>query len=70
MIKKVYSLNKALQLKTLGNEWLFTEPNKKKPNFKVFVFEDTEKLNNDWKKLKQNNNKIFNKIITKKEVNI
>ena len=52
MIKKVYSLNKALQLKTLGNEWLFTEPNKKKPNCKGFVFEDTEKLNEDWKKLK------------------
>ena len=52
MIKKVYSLDKALQLKTLGNEWLFTEPNKKKPNFKVFIFENTKKLNEDWKKLK------------------
>ena len=52
MIKKDYSLNKELQLKTLGNEWLFTENNKKKPNFKVFIFENTKKLNEDWKKLK------------------
>ena len=52
MIKKVFSLNKALQLKTMGNFWLFTEPNYKNPKLKVFIFENTDKLNNDWKKLK------------------
>ena len=57
MIKKVYSLDKALKLRSMGNYWLYTEPNRKFPYYKVFVFEDTEKLNNDWKKLKQNNNK-------------
>ena len=52
MIKKVYSLDKALKLRNMGNYWLYTEPNYKFPHYKVFVFEDTEKLNNDWKKLK------------------
>ena len=52
MIKKVYSLDKALKLRNMGNYWLYTEPNKKKPNFKVFIFENTIKLNDDWKKLK------------------
>ena len=52
MIKKVYSLDKALKLRNMGNHWLYTEPNHKFPYYKVFVFEDTEKLNNDWKKLK------------------
>lgn len=52
MIKKVYSLNKALQLKKMGNEWLYTEINHKNQNLKVFVFENTKKLNDDWKKLK------------------
>ena len=51
-IKKIFTLSKALELKKLGNDIIFTEPNRKFPHYKVFVFEDTEKLNNDWKKLK------------------
>ena len=52
MIKKVFSLNKVLQLKKLGHRWLFTEPNRNNPRLKVFIFENTYKLNKDWKKLK------------------
>lgn len=51
-IKKVFSLNKALQLKYLGNNWLYTEENMKNKRLKVFVFENTKKLNNDWLKIK------------------
>ena len=51
-IKKVYSLNKALQLKSMGNNWLFTETNYKNNKLKVFIFENTKKINDDWKKIK------------------
>lgn len=47
-IKKVFSLHKALQLKQLGNEILFIEENHKNKNLKVFCFENTNKLKQDW----------------------
>ena len=43
MIKKVYSLDKALKLRNMGNYWLYTEPNHKLAYYKVCVGEDTEK---------------------------
>ena len=50
-IKKVYSKDKAIQLVNMGNEILYTEDNYKNKRLKVFCFIDTDKLNNDWKKL-------------------
>lgn len=47
-IKKVFKLEKALQLKQLGNEILFTEPNNKNNNLRVFCFKNTSKLKQDW----------------------
>lgn len=50
-IKKVFSKNKAIQLVNMGNEILYTEDNVKNKKLKVFCFINTDKLNNDWKKL-------------------
>lgn len=50
-IKKVFSLYKAIQLKNMGNEILFSEPNWKRKGFSVFCFEDTLKLKKDWNSL-------------------
>ena len=50
-IKKIFTLEKALKLKKLGNEILFTEPNYKYKNLRVFCFEDTIKLRHDWLKI-------------------
>lgn len=51
-IKKVFSLRKAIQLQEMGNRVLFTEDNYKNSKYKVFCFEDNEKINADWKSLK------------------
>ena len=51
-IKKVFSLKKAIQLQEMGNRVLFTEDNYKNSKYKVFCFEDNEKINADWKSLK------------------
>lgn len=53
-IKKIFTLDIALQLKDMGNEILFTEPNKKYPNLKVFVFRDTDKFRKDFKSINEN----------------
>ena len=54
IIKKIFTLDIALQLKDMGNEILFTEPNKKYPNLKVFVFRDTDKFRKDFKSINEN----------------
>lgn len=48
-IKKIFSLDKAIQLETMGNKILFNEKNKKFPQYRVFCFIETEKLIEDWK---------------------
>ena len=53
-IKKIFTLDIALQLKDMGNEILFNEPNKKYPNLKVFVFRDTDKFRKDFKSINEN----------------
>ena len=53
-IKKIFTLDIALQLKDMGNEILFTEPNKRYPNLKVFVFRDTDKFRKDFKSINEN----------------
>ena len=50
-IKKVFSLQKAIQLVNMGNKIIFTEDNWKNRRLKVFCFEDNEKLKEDWDKL-------------------
>ena len=42
--KKIFSKSIAVQLIVLGNELLYTEPNRLKPNLSVFVFNETEEL--------------------------
>lgn len=42
--KKIFSKSIAVQLIKLGNELLFTEPNRLKPNLSVFVFNETPEL--------------------------
>lgn len=51
-IKKVFSKDKAIQLINMGNKILYTEDNHKNIKLKVFCFVNTEKLNEDWKRLK------------------
>lgn len=51
-IKKVFSKSKAIQLLNMGNKILYTENNAKNNKLKVFCFINTEKLNEDWSKLK------------------
>lgn len=46
-IYKVFSRNRALELISLGNRNLYTEPNFKNPWLRVFCFQDTEKLHRD-----------------------
>ncbi|NRT91491.1 DUF5659 domain-containing protein [Clostridium beijerinckii] len=41
---KIYKKKWAIQCVALGDTLLYTEDNKYKPNFKVFVFLDTPKL--------------------------
>ena len=53
-IKKIFTLDIALQLKDMGNEILFTEPTKTYPNLKVLVFRDTDKFRQDFKSLNEN----------------
>ena len=50
-IKKIFTLSKALELKKLGNDIIFTEPNYKNKKLKVFIFEYTEKFKQDWKNI-------------------
>lgn len=50
-IKKVFSKNIAIQLVNMGNKILYTEDNRDDDRFKVFCFINTEKLNNDWKRI-------------------
>ena len=47
-IQKIFTLNKALLLSDMGNELLYSEPNKKHPQFRVFIFKNTKKLRDDW----------------------
>jgi len=42
--KKIFSKSIAVQLIVLGNELLYTEPNRLKQNLSVFVFNETEEL--------------------------
>lgn len=51
-IKKVFSKDKAIQLVSMGNKILYTEDNYKNSKLKVFCFINTDKLNEDWSKLK------------------
>lgn len=51
-IKKVFSLDKATQLSDMDNKILYTEDNYKNNKLKVFCFLNTDKLNEDWKKLR------------------
>lgn len=51
-IKKVYSMDKAIQLVNMGNSILYDEENYKNKKLKVFCFINTDKLNKDWKNLK------------------
>ena len=53
-IKKIFTLDIALQLKDMGNEILFTEPTKRYPNLKVLVFRDTDKFRQDFKSVNEN----------------
>ena len=48
-IKKIFSLDKAIKLRNMGNEVFFKEPNKKYPQYKVFCFIETDKFVKDWK---------------------
>lgn len=52
MIQKIFSLDKAIRLKEMGNQILYDEPNKKYPQYKVFCFIKDEKFINDWNKIK------------------
>lgn len=45
-IFKVFKRDRALYCKSYGCEILYTEPNRNKPYFSVFCFEDTEKFRN------------------------
>lgn len=47
-IKKIFTLDLALKLLDMGNKLIYSEPNKKFPQFQVFAFKDTEKLRKDW----------------------
>ena len=51
-IQKIFSKKVAIKLVSMGNQILYTEPNKKFPKLKVFCFVNTDKLNNDWNSLK------------------
>ena len=42
--KKIFSKSIAVQLIVLGNELLYTEPNRLKHNLSVFVFNETKEL--------------------------
>ena len=42
--KKIFSKSIAVKLIVLGNELLYTEPNRLKQNLSVFVFNETEEL--------------------------
>lgn len=46
-IYKIFSKNKALELISMGNRNIYTEPNWRRPWFVVFCFEDTSKLHDD-----------------------
>lgn len=48
-LQKIFTLNKALLLSDMGNKILYSEPNKKYPQFQVFIFKNTKKLQEDWK---------------------
>ena len=50
-IQKIFTLEKALLLSDMGNKLLYSEPNKKYPNFQVFIFRNTKKLQKDWKEI-------------------
>ena len=51
-IQKIFSLKKALLLSDMGNKILYSEPNKKYPQYQVFVFKYTDKFQKDCNKLK------------------
>lgn len=51
-VKKVFSKDKAIQLVSMGNKILYTEDNYKNNKLKVFCFINTDKLNEDWLRLK------------------
>ena len=51
--KKVFSLDKAMRLEQMGNSILFTVPNRKNKDLKVFCFANTLKLNKDWDRIEQ-----------------
>lgn len=51
-IQKIFSQKLALLLSDMGNDILYSEPNKKYPQYQVFIFKNTDKLQKDWNKLK------------------
>ena len=51
-IKKIFSLDKAIKLKEMGNDVFFKETNKKYPQFKVFCVIETDKLLRDFEKIR------------------
>lgn len=50
-IFKVFKREMALDLITMGNNLIYTEPNRQKSWLVVFCFEDTEKLHEDISKI-------------------
>ena len=54
-IKKIFKRKIASQLSVNGHKLIATEPNKYKPNFSVYLFEETVELLNDLTKLTINN---------------
>lgn len=47
-IFKIFKRESALKLIAMGNNLIYTEPNKKKPWLVVFCFEDNDKLHEDF----------------------
>jgi len=46
-IFKIFKREIALNLISMGNKLIYTEPNRRKNWLVVFCFEDTDKLHND-----------------------
>lgn len=55
-VKKIFSREIALELKTKGHELLYTEPNREKVWLSVFCFKETKELLNDLTELTRKEN--------------
>lgn len=49
--KKIFTKKLALELRKAGFDIIATEPNYKKPQFDVYVFEETKTFNDALKKI-------------------